>query len=79
MKDEGLFFLRYRVFNALFQVAGPTPIPILAECIGGPFRVYSTKNFPGLRASTDLTKVCLFYALLPFLGFGALGSESASH
>lgn len=28
-----------------------------AECYGGPFRVYSTKEFPGLRASTDLTKV----------------------
>lgn len=74
MKDEGLFFLRYRVFNALFQVAGPTPIPVLAECIGGPFRVYSTKNFPGLRASTDLTKVRLFYTPhLPFLEFGAFG------
>lgn len=59
IKDEGQFFLRYRIFNTLFQVAGPTPIPVLAECIGGSFRVYSTKNFPGLRASTELTKVCL--------------------
>ncbi|EPT05546.1 hypothetical protein FOMPIDRAFT_1088678, partial [Fomitopsis schrenkii] len=57
IKDEGQFFLRYRIFNTLFQVAGPTPIPVLAECIGGSFRVYSTKNFPGLRASTELTKL----------------------
>ncbi|KZT64602.1 hypothetical protein DAEQUDRAFT_603348 [Daedalea quercina L-15889] len=57
---EGEFFLRYRVFNALYPVTGPAPLPILAECIGGPFRIYGTKDFPGLRASTDLTKVCLF-------------------
>ena len=34
-------------------------IPILAECYGGPFRIYSTKEFPGLRPSTELTKVRL--------------------
>lgn len=33
-----------------------------AECYGGPFRVYSTKEFPGLHASTDLTKA----SLIPF-------------
>ncbi|KAI0915289.1 hypothetical protein AcV5_005453 [Taiwanofungus camphoratus] len=32
------------------------PAPVLAECVGGPFRVFGTKAFPGLRASTDLTK-----------------------
>lgn len=70
MKDEGQFFLRYRVFNTLFQVAGPKPLPVLAECIGGPFTVYSTKNFPGLRASTSLTKVCLFLPLRSYLSSG---------
>ena len=30
---------------------------ITAETYGGPFRVYSTKDFPGLPASTALTKV----------------------
>jgi hypothetical protein len=30
---------------------------ITAETYGGPFRVYSTKDFPGLPPSTTLTKV----------------------
>ncbi|TFY61602.1 hypothetical protein EVJ58_g4407, partial [Rhodofomes roseus] len=58
VKEDGDYFLRYRAFNTLYNVAGSTPIQILAECVGGPFRVYSTKDFPGLRASTELTKVC---------------------
>ncbi|KAH9931951.1 velvet factor-domain-containing protein [Fomitopsis serialis] len=56
VKEDGDFFLRYRVFNTLYSVAGNHPIPVLAECFGGPFRVFSTKDFPGLRASTELTK-----------------------
>ncbi|KAH9829984.1 velvet factor-domain-containing protein [Rhodofomes roseus] len=56
VKEDGDYFLRYRAFNTLYNVAGSTPIQILAECVGGPFRVYSTKDFPGLRASTELTK-----------------------
>lgn len=44
------------------SASGPGPaapslrIPVLAECTGGPFVVYSTKEFPGLKASTVLTK-----------------------
>ena len=57
VREDGDYFLRYRVFNTIHHVLGDTPIPILAECSGGPFKVYSTKDFPGLRASTDLTKV----------------------
>lgn len=57
MQIEGSFILRYRVFNLFSQVEGAVDIPILAECYGGPFRIYSTKEFPGLRPSTDLTKV----------------------
>ncbi|KAF7795717.1 hypothetical protein EIP86_006882 [Pleurotus ostreatoroseus] len=53
---EGSFILRYRVFNLFAQVEGAMDIPILAECYGGPFRIYSTKEFPGLRPSTELTK-----------------------
>ncbi|KAI0917975.1 hypothetical protein AcV5_002769 [Taiwanofungus camphoratus] len=33
-----------------------SPIPILAECWGSPFRVYGTKEFPRLHTSMDLTK-----------------------
>lgn len=57
MQIEGSFILRYRVFNLFAQVEGTMEIPILAECYGGPFRIYSTKEFPGLRPSTELTKV----------------------
>jgi len=55
-RQEGTFVLRYRVFHIFSQATGPRPMPVIAECFGGPFRIYSTKDFPGLRASTDLTK-----------------------
>lgn len=55
---EGNFILRYRCFDLFSKVSGTDPeTPVWAECYGGQFRVYSTKEFPGLRASTDLTKV----------------------
>jgi hypothetical protein len=56
-KHEGSFRLRYRCFNVLSCVVGAVPRPVLAECVGGAFTVYSTKKFPGLGPSTDLTKV----------------------
>lgn len=31
----------------------------MAEVFGGPFRVYSTREFPGLEPSTDLTRVSM--------------------
>lgn len=57
VQREGTFVLRYRVFDIWATVAGPDQHPILAECYGGTFRVYSTRDFPGLQASTELTKV----------------------
>ncbi|KAI0763493.1 velvet factor-domain-containing protein [Trametes elegans] len=56
VKLEGTFVLRYRTLNVYSQCAGHKRRPILAECYGGPFDIYSTKDFPGLRPSTDLTK-----------------------
>ncbi|EMD36421.1 hypothetical protein CERSUDRAFT_115434 [Gelatoporia subvermispora B] len=56
-RQEGMFFLRYRVFYIFAQAAGSRSNPVIAECFGQPFKVYSTKGFPGLHASTDLTKV----------------------
>ncbi|OCH89016.1 hypothetical protein OBBRIDRAFT_836141 [Obba rivulosa] len=53
---EGTFVLRYRAFNVFSQAGGGHSAPILAESYGGPFKVYSTKEFPGLHASTNLTK-----------------------
>ncbi|EED85171.1 predicted protein [Postia placenta Mad-698-R] len=56
VRAEGSFFMRYRVFDIMSAVTGGTQHPALAEAFGGTFQVYSTKNFPGLQASTDLTK-----------------------
>jgi hypothetical protein len=56
---EGTFMLRYRVFDLFSRAEGHSDLMIQAECYGGPFRVYSTKEFPGLQASTELTKVPL--------------------
>lgn len=56
MKIEGTFILRYRVFD-IFSKRCDDELVVQAECFGGPFKVYSTKEFPGLQASTDLTKV----------------------
>ncbi|EMD37272.1 hypothetical protein CERSUDRAFT_49882, partial [Gelatoporia subvermispora B] len=53
---EGTFILRYRAFNVHARTAGERNIPVFAQRYGGPFEVYSTKTFPGLRASTALTK-----------------------
>lgn len=56
VKTEGYFMLRYRVFNIFSTPIGNPDRIIQAECYGGVFRVYSTKEFPGLQASTELTK-----------------------
>jgi hypothetical protein len=57
---EGWFLLRYRVFD-LFSVSNGSQ-PVFAECWGRPFRIYATKQFPGLEPSTELTKVIDFIA-----------------
>ncbi|KXN89706.1 hypothetical protein AN958_05246 [Leucoagaricus sp. SymC.cos] len=65
VKSEGTFTLRYRIFDLFSPNVEPrgssqernTSLSILAECWAkGSFRIYSTKEFPGLPASTDLTK-----------------------
>ncbi|KAI0786921.1 velvet factor-domain-containing protein [Abortiporus biennis] len=63
VRIEGSFILRYRVFNVFAKAHGTQDIPILAECYGGSFKIYSTKEFPGLRASTDLTKHLSFFGV----------------
>ncbi|KAG8216005.1 velvet factor-domain-containing protein [Butyriboletus roseoflavus] len=57
VKVEGQFFLRYRCFDIFSRTSGHDDLPIQAECFGGSFRIYSTKEFPGLQPSTELTKV----------------------
>ncbi|KAG0703546.1 velvet factor-domain-containing protein [Suillus ampliporus] len=56
VKIEGDFFLRYRIFDLFSRMTGLTDIPVQAECCGGPFHIYSTKEFPGLQPSTELSK-----------------------
>jgi hypothetical protein len=56
VKLEGEFILRYRAFEIYSRPDTTEDIPVIAQCYGGTFRVYSTKDFPGLRPSTDLTK-----------------------
>ncbi|KAI0049526.1 hypothetical protein FA95DRAFT_1556829 [Auriscalpium vulgare] len=64
VKMEGNFILRYRCFDLFSKVSGgDVDTPVWAECYGGAFRVYSTKEFPGLRASTDLTKHLSYFGV----------------
>ncbi|KAI0630833.1 velvet factor-domain-containing protein [Trametes polyzona] len=57
VKVEGTFVLRYRATHISPRLNPGDFSPVLAECYGGPFKVYSTKEFPGLRPSTSLTKL----------------------
>ncbi|KAI5115988.1 hypothetical protein M0805_001030 [Coniferiporia weirii] len=56
VKLEGLFRPRYRFFDLFSRTENCADVPVLAQCFGGAFAVYSTKEFPGLKASTQLTK-----------------------
>ncbi|KDR75763.1 hypothetical protein GALMADRAFT_140370 [Galerina marginata CBS 339.88] len=56
VRREGVFILRYRAFDIFSGIPGNPHAPVLAELYGGPFKVYSTREFPGLEPSTELTK-----------------------
>ncbi|EAU90108.2 hypothetical protein CC1G_12219 [Coprinopsis cinerea okayama7 len=56
VRAEGDFVLRYRVADILAGTGIDGVFPIQAICYGGPFHVFSTKDFPGYEASTELTK-----------------------
>ncbi|KAG2135996.1 velvet factor-domain-containing protein [Suillus clintonianus] len=56
VKIEGDFFLRYRIFDIFSRTSSLVDVPVQAECYGGPFHIYSTKEFPGLQPSTELSK-----------------------
>ncbi|KIY49718.1 hypothetical protein FISHEDRAFT_40615, partial [Fistulina hepatica ATCC 64428] len=56
VKIEGIFRLRYRMFDLFAMPTDQKMLTIQAEYCGGEFRIYSTKDFPGLPPSTDLTK-----------------------
>jgi len=56
VRFEGPFCIRYRCFDLFSRTACSGDIPIAAELYSGTFVIYSTKKFPGLQASTALTK-----------------------
>jgi len=56
VRFEGPFCMRYRCFDLFSRTACSGDIPIAAELYSGAFVIYSTKKFPGLQASTALTK-----------------------
>ncbi|KAI0078738.1 hypothetical protein K474DRAFT_801423 [Panus rudis PR-1116 ss-1] len=56
VRTVGTYRLRYRAFHIQSGSGVNDSTPVIAECMGGPFTVYSTKGFPGLQPSTDLSK-----------------------
>lgn len=55
VRTAGLYRLKFRLLDwGLAQDTGK-PSPILAEIFSDQFRVYSSKDFPGMRASSALT------------------------
>jgi hypothetical protein len=58
-----VFILRYRMFDIFSGISGIQDTPVVAELYGGPFKVYSTRDFPGLEPSTELTKVHFRFSL----------------
>ncbi|PPR00981.1 hypothetical protein CVT24_000275 [Panaeolus cyanescens] len=56
VQREGVFILRYRTFDLFSTIMDVVHPPALAELYGGSFKVYSTREFPGLEPSTALTK-----------------------
>ncbi|RDX48111.1 hypothetical protein OH76DRAFT_699952 [Lentinus brumalis] len=65
VREEGTFLLRYRVFDVFSKSTDDGGlshrIPVLASCFGGIFKVWSTRDFPGLSGSTPLTKCLSLY------------------
>ncbi|KAJ7669500.1 hypothetical protein DFH06DRAFT_939563, partial [Mycena polygramma] len=56
VKMEGFFTLNYRFFDLFSTPRGQIDPPIMAECFGARFRVYSTRDCPPLEKSTELSK-----------------------
>ncbi|KAL0953752.1 hypothetical protein HGRIS_004940 [Hohenbuehelia grisea] len=56
VRGEGYFRLKYRMFDVHSMVAGMVDHPIQAETFGGIFRVFSTREFPGLPPITRLSE-----------------------
>jgi len=63
VRAEGWFSLRYRFFDIFSTTREGQSTSILAECKGKQFRVYASKEFPGLKASTELTLLAVRHGI----------------
>lgn len=63
VRAEGWFSLRYQFFDIFSKKTENPMVPVLAHCKGKPFRVYPSKEFPGLKASTELTMVAVRHGI----------------
>ncbi|KAG2159278.1 velvet factor-domain-containing protein [Suillus bovinus] len=63
VKIEGDFYLRYRAFDLFSRTVDLADVPVQAECYGGSFHIYSTKEFPGLQPSTEFSKQLARYGV----------------
>lgn len=55
VRTAGLYRLQFRLMDWGAVVDTGMPQPILAEAWSDPFRVYSSKDFPGMQKSSRLT------------------------
>lgn len=55
VRTAGTYRLRFRLMDWGATMETGKPQPILADVYSEPFRVYSSKDFPGMRASSALT------------------------
>lgn len=55
VRTAGKYRLKFRLMDWGLAAESGAPQPILAECFSEPFRVYSSKDFPGMGPSSPLT------------------------
>lgn len=55
VRTAGIYRLQFRLMDWVAAIDSEAPQPILAEAWSEPFRVYSSKDFPGMRDSSLLT------------------------
>ncbi|KAH0589611.1 hypothetical protein H2248_005342 [Termitomyces sp. 'cryptogamus'] len=63
LQREGTFILRYRIFDISSLAVPGMKSTAQTEVYGGPFKVYATKDFPGLAPSTELSKLLSRYSI----------------
>ncbi|KAG5735484.1 hypothetical protein E4T56_gene11139 [Termitomyces sp. T112] len=75
LQREGTFILRYRIFDISSLAVPGMKSTAQTEVYGGPFKVYATKDFPGLAPSTELIAIEIFYTPHSFPSFAPCESK----